>query len=132
MAIEICSIRTSLPGELRLAPHALSPGWHTFCAIVIGICSRAPDCLFAQQTVSLQEAQLRPDGPQKVIVFSAFVQALHLRGDILAKNNLGFVMLQGKMELDERSQVCVTHLCCMSVPCQLHQVLLPRSCTQPA
>ena len=106
MAIEVCSIRTSLPGELRLAPHALSPGWHAFCAIVIGICSRVPDCLFAQQTVSLQEAQLRPDGPQKVIVFSAFVQALHLMGDLLAQEKLGFVMLHGKMSLDERSQVC--------------------------
>ena len=24
------SLRTSLPGELRLAPHAPSPGWHAF------------------------------------------------------------------------------------------------------
>ena len=24
------SFRTSLPGELRLAPHTRSPGWHTF------------------------------------------------------------------------------------------------------
>ena len=28
--VPIESLRTSLPGELRLAPHAPSPGWHSF------------------------------------------------------------------------------------------------------
>ena len=53
----------------------------------------------------MQDAQKRPEGPQKVIVFSTFVQALHLMADTLAKNKLGFVMLHGQMTLEERSQV---------------------------
>jgi len=54
----------------------------------------------------MQDAQKRPEGPQKVIVFSTFVQALHLMADTLAENKLGFVMLHGQMALEERSQVC--------------------------
>ncbi|DBA90860.1 TPA: hypothetical protein ACH3X2_004264, partial [Trebouxia sp. C0005] len=52
----------------------------------------------------VKDAQKRPEGPQKVIVFSTFVQALHLMADTLAENKLGFVMLHGQMTLDERSQ----------------------------
>ncbi|KAL3158216.1 hypothetical protein ABBQ38_010470 [Trebouxia sp. C0009 RCD-2024] len=52
----------------------------------------------------IQEAQQRPEGPQKVIVFSTFVQALHIMADTLAHSKLGFVMLHGQMDLDERSQ----------------------------
>ncbi len=58
------------------------------------------------RAVPMQDAQKRPEGPQKVIVFSTFVQALHLMADTLAENKLGFVMLHGQMTLDERSQVC--------------------------
>jgi len=54
----------------------------------------------------MQDAQKRPEGPQKVIVFSTFVQALHLMADTLAENKLGFVMLHGQMSREERSQVC--------------------------
>lgn len=53
----------------------------------------------------MQEAQKRPEGPQKVLVFSTFVQALHVMADILAHAKLGFVMLHGAMDLDERSEV---------------------------
>ncbi|DBA87227.1 TPA: hypothetical protein ACH3X1_004293 [Trebouxia sp. C0004] len=52
----------------------------------------------------VKDAQKRPEGPQKVIVFSTFVQALHLMADTMAENKLGFVMLHGQMTLDERSQ----------------------------
>ncbi|KAL0051821.1 hypothetical protein WJX82_002688 [Trebouxia sp. C0006] len=52
----------------------------------------------------VKDAQQRPEGPQKVIVFSTFVQALHLMADTLAENKLGFVMLHGQMALEERSQ----------------------------
>jgi len=60
---------------------------------------------FLMRAVPMQDAQKRPEGPQKVIVFSTFVQALHLMADTLAENKLGFVMLHGQMTLDERSQV---------------------------
>ena len=53
---------------------------------------------------AMQEAQQRPEGPQKVIVFSTFVEALHIMADTLAHSKLGFVMLHGQMDLDERSQ----------------------------
>jgi len=55
--------------------------------------------------VWMQDAQQRPEGPQKVIVFSTFVQALHLMADTLAEHKLGFVMLHGQMSLRKRSQV---------------------------
>ena len=58
------------------------------------------------RAVWMQDAQKRPEGPQKVIVFSTFVQALHLMADTLAENELGFVMLHGQMTMEERSQVC--------------------------
>lgn len=53
----------------------------------------------------MQDAQKRPEGSQKVVVFSTFVQALHLMADTLAENKLGFVMLHGQMTMEERSQV---------------------------
>lgn len=57
----------------------------------------------------MQEAQQRPEGPQKVIVFSTFVEALHIMADTLAHRKLSFVMLHGQMDLDERSQASCTH-----------------------
>lgn len=53
----------------------------------------------------LQDAQKRPEGPQKVIVFSFFVQTLHRLADMLAYSNQGFVMLRGDMNIDERTKV---------------------------
>ena len=35
-------LKTSLPGELRLAPHTPSPGWHAFVIIAIITNSRYP------------------------------------------------------------------------------------------
>ena len=53
----------------------------------------------------MQDAQTRPEGPQKVLVFSFFVQALHILANAVAHAKLGFVMIHGEMSLDERSQV---------------------------
>ena len=53
----------------------------------------------------MQAAQERPEGSQKVIVFSTFVEALHILADRLAEAKLGCVMLHGQLPLDERSQV---------------------------
>lgn len=61
-------------------------------------------------TLDAQEAQQRPEGPQKVIVFSIFVEALHIMADTLAHSKLGFVMLHGQMDLDERAQASSAHV----------------------
>ena len=78
--------------------HIINAPQHLPFMLVKVVCLRRP--------VPMQDAQKRPEGPQKVIVFSTFVQALHLMADTLAENKLGFVMLHGQMTLDERSQVC--------------------------
>lgn len=59
---------------------------------------------------AMQEAQQRSEGPQKVIVFSTFLEALHIMADTLAHSKLGFVMLHGQMDLDERSEASSSHL----------------------
>lgn len=59
----------------------------------------------ARKIALLQDAQKRPEGPQKIIVFSTFVRALDLMADTLSHSKLGCVMLHGQMTLDERSQV---------------------------
>ena len=46
----IRSLRTSLPGELRIASYAPSPGWHVFLIVVfvmpaVRACVRCPDSL---------------------------------------------------------------------------------------
>ena len=53
---------------------------------------------------AFQDAQKRPEGPQKVIVFSMFVQGLHILADILRQQQLGYVMIHGQVTLDDRAQ----------------------------
>ena len=53
-------LRTSLPGELRLAPHAPSPGWLMFLLLLPFSCSSSYSIIAGATQGALCKALLRP------------------------------------------------------------------------